>query len=330
MALRRTLGRITAPVLAASLLAACGGGDDGASADQALASDEPVRITVGALPVADMAGLHLADREGFFAEEGLDVTIEPIAGGAAGVPAMVSGELQFSTTTWPSVILAKAQGLDLEMVQENSGNAPGVNAILTSADAPYQDGADLEGTTIAVNLLGGVTEIQVRDCLKSAGLEPGEYNLVEIPFPDQVAAIEGGQIQAGLVAEPFVTISKDQGARVVVDTPVCNEGMKTFPVLGWATTADYASENPQVTAAFQRAVERGMALAQSDPAAVSEIVQTFTTLTPELAARMTQPGWLEDRAPSLERAEYTQDLMVEYGLLEEPVEDLESTIYSAG
>ena len=328
MTLHRTLGRITAPVLAACLLAACGGGDDETSADQALSSDNPVPITVGALPVADMAGLYLADQEGYFAEEGLEVTIQTVPGGAAGVPAMVAGDLQFSTTTWPSLILAKSEGLDLMMVQENSGNAPGVNAILTAAGAPYQDGADLEGQTIAVNLLGGVTEIQVRDCLKSAGLEPGEYSLAEIPFPDQVAAIESGQIQAGLVAEPFVTISKDQGARVIIDTPVCNEGMKTFPVLGWATTAEYADENPQVTAAFQRAVERGMELAESDPETVSEIVQTFTALSPELATRMTQPGWLEDRAPSLERAEYTQDLMLEYGLLDEPVGDLESLVFS--
>jgi NitT/TauT family transport system substrate-binding protein len=325
----QTLGRLTTPVLAVSLLAACGGGDGDASVDAALSSADPVSITVGALPVADMAGLYLADQEGYFAEEGLDVEIKPIAGGAAGVPAMVAGELQFSTTTWPSVILAHSQGIDLKMVQENSGNAPGVNAMLTSAGSPYQDGSDLEGQTIAVNLLGGVTEIQVRDCLKSAGLEPGEYSLVEIPFPDQAAAIEGGQVAAGLVAEPFVTIGKDQGARVVIDTPVCNEGMKTFPVLGWATTAEYAERNPQATAAFQRAVERGMAMAESDPQAVAEVVQTFTTLTPELAARIAQPGWLEDRAPSLERAEYTQDLMIEYGLLDEPVDDLGSLIFSA-
>jgi NitT/TauT family transport system substrate-binding protein len=330
MGRQRAHGRVTALFLTAGLLAACGGGDEEptGSADQQLSTDEPVSIRVGALPVGDMAPLYLAVQEGFFEDEGLDVEIQQIPGGAAGVPAMVSGELQFSSSNWVSVILAASEGLELEIVIENSGNATGVNAILTGADSPLQSVADLAGQSVAVNTLGGPTEIVVRECLRGNGLDPGDYSLVEIPFPDQGSAIAEGQIAAGLVAEPFVTLGTEQGQRVLVDTPTCTPRLEGWPLIGWAATAEYTAENPEVAAAFARAMDEAIAFAADNPDAVNEIVQTFTSLTPELAERVVQPGWLEETEPSLERAELTQDLMIDNGLLDEPVDDLESLIFT--
>src|SRR5690625_8003331 len=68
---------------AALFLAGCGGdnGDTGAQPDP----DNPVAVTAGTLLAADYAPLFVADQEGYFEEEGLDVTIETIAGGAVGV-----------------------------------------------------------------------------------------------------------------------------------------------------------------------------------------------------------------------------------------------------
>jgi NitT/TauT family transport system substrate-binding protein len=50
--------------------------------------------------------------------------------------------------------------------------------------------------------------------------------------------------------------------------------------------------------------------------------------TPELAAHITRPAWLEDRAPAAGRAELVQDLMIDYGSIDVPVDHLDALAVS--
>jgi NitT/TauT family transport system substrate-binding protein len=313
--------------LAACLLVACGGGDDeGAAESTALSPDDPVSILVGTLPIPDNAPLFLAIQEGYFEDEGLGVETQMVAGGSAALPAMVAGDLQFSSSNWTTVLQAASQGLPAQMVWEMTGPKEGVNGIMVAGDSPYQTQADLRGQRIAVNTLAGLVELQVRECMAAGGLQKGDYELVEIPFPDMPAAIQQGNVAAAFIGEPFTTLAEDQGARVVAEPSTCSERLAEMPVIGFMTTADYSAENPEITSAFARALERGAELAESDPQQVVDILPTYTQLTPELAARMTLPAWLEDRAPSTERAEVTQEAMIDFGFIDEPVDDLDALI----
>jgi NitT/TauT family transport system substrate-binding protein len=326
----RSVKRGVPIALTAVLLVGCGGGDEEAATGGGgteLSTEDPVSILVGTLPIPDNAPLFLAIQEGYFEEEGLAVETQMVAGGSAALPAMVAGDLQFSSSNWTTVLQAASQGLPAQMVWEMSGPKEGVNGILVAGNSPAQDPADLRGQRIAVNTLAGLVELQVRECMAAAGLQDGDYELVEIPFPDMPAALQQGNVAGAFIGEPFTTIAEDQGARVIAEpTTNCGERVAEMPVIGFMTTSQYSAENPEVTAAFARALERGAELAASDPQQVVDILPTYTQLTPELAGRMTLPAWLEDRAPSAERAEVTQESMIEFGFIEEPVEDLDALI----
>jgi NitT/TauT family transport system substrate-binding protein len=315
--------------LAAVLLVACGGGDDegGTTESTQLSPEDPVSILVGTLPIPDNAPLFLAIQEGYFEEEGLTVETQMVAGGSAALPAMVAGDLEFSSSNWTTVLQAASQGLPAQMVWEMTGPKEGVNGIMVAGNSPAQTAADLQGQRIAVNTLAGLVELQVRECMAAAGLGEGDFELVEIPFPDMPAALQQGNVAGAFIGEPFVTLAEDQGARVVAEpSSSCGERVAEMPVIGFMTTADYASENPEITSAFARALERGAELAASDPQQVIDILPTYTQLTAELAGRMELPAWLDDRAPSTERAEITQEAMIEFGFIDEPVDDLDALI----
>ncbi|MFW3168780.1 ABC transporter substrate-binding protein [Geodermatophilus sp. CPCC 206100] len=315
--------------LAAALLVACGGGDDEPAAEGGgteLSPDNPVSILVGNLPIPDNAPLFLAIQEGYFEEEGLEVQTQAVAGGSAALPAMVAGDLQFSSSNWTTVLQAAGQGLPVQMVWEMTGPKEGVNGIMVKGDSPAQTPADLRGQRVAVNTLAGLVELQVRECMAANGLQDGDYELVEIPFPDMPAAVQQGNVAAAFIGEPFVTIAEDQGARSIAGPADCSERLAEMPVIGFMTTAQYSEENPEVVAAFARALERGAELAASDPQQVLDILPTYTQLTPELAARMELPAWLEDRAPSTERAEVTMEAMLDFGFIDEPIEDLDALV----
>ncbi|MBB3084341.1 ABC transporter substrate-binding protein [Geodermatophilus sabuli] len=312
--------------MAACLLVACGGDEPAATDSTQLSQEDPVSILVGTLPIPDNAPLFLAIQEGYFEEEGLQVETQMVAGGSAALPAMVAGDLQFSSSNWTTVLQAASQGLPAQMVWEMTGPKEGVNGIMVAGSAPYQSPADLRGQRVAVNTLAGLVELQVRECMAANGLQEGDYELVEIPFPDMPAAVQQGNVAAAFIGEPFTTLAEDQGARVIAEPSTCSERLAEMPVIGFMTTSQYSAENPEVTAAFARALERGAELAESDPQQVIDILPTYTQLTPELAGRMTLPAWLEDRAPSTDRAEVTQEAMIDFGFIDEPVEDLEALI----
>src|SRR5690606_19632350 len=73
-------------------------------------------VTVGVIPIADTAPIYVGDAQGFFADEGLDLTIETATGGAAIVPAVVSGDYQFGFSNQLSLMVAADKGLDIKMV----------------------------------------------------------------------------------------------------------------------------------------------------------------------------------------------------------------------
>jgi len=324
----RSVKRGVPVALVACLLVACGGGEDEEASDTpALSPEDPVSILVGTLPIPDNAPLFLAIQEGYFEEEGLEVETQMVAGGSAALPAMVAGDLQFSSSNWTTVLQAAGQGLPVQMVWEMTGPKDGVNGIMVKGDSPAQTAADLRGQRVAVNTLAGLVELQVRECMAAAGLQEGDFELVEIPFPDMPAAIQQGNVGGAFIGEPFVTLAEDQGSRVVAEpSSSCGERVAEMPVIGFMTTSQYSAENPEVTAAFARAMERGAELAESDPQKVIDILPTYTQLTPELAARMTLPAWLDDRAPSTDRAEITMESMIEFGFIDEPVDDLDALI----
>lgn len=317
----KRVAAVAVAITLTGLIAGCSSTGEPTGGTQTLDPGSPVSITVGTLPAGDYAPLYIAAQEGYFEDEGLDVTIESIAGGAVGVTQLVSGELQFSSATWANVLAAVSQGLELQVVREGSdSDKAGINGIIVGDDITSVD--DLRDKTLSVNTLQSATEVQIRDCLATAGLDEGDYELVEVPFPEVGAAVTQGRIAGGFVPEPFITIGATQGLTSIMDTSVCNEDQQNSPLINWNTSKQYAEENPEVVAAFVRAMDKATELAISDPQVVIDILPTFTTLTPEIAAELVLPNFVEDGTPDIEGAELTMDLMLEYGLLDEPLDDL--------
>src|SRR3954451_8989125 len=113
--------RLVLAAAAATLLplAACGSSGDSSAAGS---SDGPTKITVGAIPIVDVAPLYLAEQQGFFDEQKLNVEIKNTTGGAAAVPGVVSGDYDFAFGNVVSLVLASSQGLPLKAIAEGNSS----------------------------------------------------------------------------------------------------------------------------------------------------------------------------------------------------------------
>jgi NitT/TauT family transport system substrate-binding protein len=301
----------------ALVVAACGGDDDDeAQSDttEAPASEEMTSISVGVVPVVDVAPLYLGISKGFFEEEGLDVTPVVAQGGAAIVPAVVNGDQEIGFSNVVSLMLAQTQDLPVTIISQGIQATDDADndtaAIAVPADSDVQEPADLEGKTIAINTLNNISQLTVTAALDSEGVDTSTLNFVEVPLPDMVGQLEAGQIDAAGLVEPFVTTGKDAGMRMIIYDRVATEPEMT--VATYFTSDSYLESNPDQVDAFVRAMNRSLEYATENPDEARQAIADYTEIPPDVLERVVLPLWQTDLNQA--SIENTAGLMVEQGI----------------
>jgi NitT/TauT family transport system substrate-binding protein len=293
-------------------LAACGG--SGSQAHSTPSPLTPVTLNVGVIPIVDVAPIYLGVKQGFFDEQKLTLNLKLAQGGAAIIPAAVSGDYQFGFSNLISEILAQQRGLKLKIVSQGAqaGSDPNSDswAILTTNPAITQC-KDLENKTIAVNTLKNIGEVSIKAACDTGGVDVSKFKLIEMNFPNMLPALQAKQIDAMWTAEPFSTQAKQAGAKVLSYNVVAV--MPHLTVATYFATADYASQNPDIVRRFVAAVNKSLDYANSHTAEVRSIVNTYAKIPDATLQAMVLPYWSHD----LNKASINKlaDLMVKYGLM---------------
>jgi len=272
-------------------------------------STGPIKLTVAAIAIVDVAPLYLGKAKGFFTEQGLDLTIQNTQGGAESVPGVVSGQYQFAFANMISLLLAHAKGLPLKVVAAgnfSTGKAEDFGGILVPAGSPVKTLNDLEGKTLSVNQINNIGGVTVRAAMRKAGADPDKVKLIEVRFPEMPAALGQGRVDAAWVVEPFLTVARNQGA-TVLDWNFADTA-PSLMIAAYFTTADYVLHNPDVARRFAAAINKSLTYASDHPDEARAILLTYTKIDKAVADKLNLPRW----TPQIERAsiDVLADLMV--------------------
>ena len=277
---------------------------------------EQTEVRLGLIPIADVAPIFIGIERGIFEAEGITVTTEFAAGGAAAIPSLISGDIDFAFGAYPSALSAIEAGIPLVITQEAVDPGPLFAGLYSLPDSGIVTPADMAGATVAVNTLNNVVQMAVEAHRVEAGLSLDDITLVEIGFPDMVAALETGNVDVISVVEPFGTIARNTlEAQLVVD--MFTGPMAGFPVAGWYATEDYVTANPNTVAAFNRAFAVATDIAANEDGALAAIVPTYTSASPEAAAALNYPSMVSGLDAA--NLQIVSDYMVEQGLLAAPL-----------
>ncbi|WP_113701688.1 ABC transporter substrate-binding protein [Nonomuraea lactucae] len=268
-------------------LAACGGPAPAGSAAPARSGAlEKTELTVGVVPVPSSAPLYIAQKRGFFKEEGLTVKPEIIQAPQAVLPKIINGSIDAFLTSYVSLLTINDSGaVKLKLFQHGQEAAPGIAGVVVPKGSPVKTVKDLKGKTIAVNVLKALGQTVTNAHLEQAGLTPQDVKFVAVPFADQLGALSSGRVDAAWLVEPFLTAARTQlGATEVIDT--MSGPTAGIPVDGWGVTETWLKKYPNTARAFHRAMARAQLLAGSDRSAVNEVIPTYTQIPAEAAAAM--------------------------------------------
>lgn len=317
---------VGAGVLALSLgLAACGSGSPSGSEEDTTSagtgseatSGDLTSITVGAIPIGDVAPIHVGVKEGFFEDEGLDVEVVNTSGGAIAVPGVVAGDYDFAFGNTVSLMVARDQGLPLKYVA-NGTTTTGEEgkdfaAVIALEDSELETSADLQGHTASSNNLLNIGDTSIRLAVDNAGADGSEVDFIELAFGDAAAAVQNGQVEAALVLEPYLTRSLDAGLKAV-SWPYA-EAHPDLDIGGYFTSEETIEQRPQDVEAFTRAMRKSMEFSQENPEVVREVIGEYTEIDPEILDRITLPRFKADF--SREAMTALAEAAVKYGVIDE-------------
>lgn len=230
------------------------------ASEQAPSSElTPVKLGVGFIPNVQFATFYVGIAKGFYAEEGLDVTLD--YGFENDYLKLVGvNELQFMVGSGDQVVLGRAQGLPVRYVMNWYTKFPVV--IFAKEEAGITEPADLVGKTIGIPGPFGASYVALRGILEAANLTEADIKLESIGFA-QAAAISEGTVDAAVdygVNGPVVLAQSG-----VETTEIGLDDYLQMPANGLVTNEETLQETPELVAKMVRATMKSIQYTLDNP-----------------------------------------------------------------
>ncbi|PRY67855.1 ABC-type nitrate/sulfonate/bicarbonate transport system substrate-binding protein [Glaciihabitans tibetensis] len=254
--------------LVAAVAAALAGCSSAEPAEPGAGDLKTVRVSLGWITNVEWAGFWLADANGYYAEEGLD--IEWIGGGPNAPTTMATvaaGDADLGIQPGAQAWLASfADGNDWTAIGALYQDSPA--SIVSLASDPVTSAEDLVGKTV----LGQEgTQIDYDAIFKVAGLEP-DYEFIPAGF-DIAPLVEGqGVAYTAYATNQPITLEEQYGLESdeYVVTLYSDLGIPTYGNIIYGDSA-YVEDNGDDMEGFLRASVRGWQENGTDPAVAAEL-----------------------------------------------------------
>jgi sulfonate transport system substrate-binding protein len=250
---RSTFGTAIALVLA---LVVCAAADANAQTK--------VRLAVGGQSALYYLPLTVTDRLGYFKDEGLDVEISDLAGGAKALQALMGGSADVVTGAFDHTIQMQAKNQRITAVVQ-LGRFPGfVLALVGPKAAAYKGAADLKGMKIGVTAPGSSTHFMVLHMMAKAGLKPDDASFIGVGAGSTaVAAAKRGEIDALVSVDPVINLlDSERLIRIAADTRTMEGTLDVYgglyPAAVLYLSPAYAQNNPKTVQSLTNAFVRGL------------------------------------------------------------------------
>jgi NitT/TauT family transport system substrate-binding protein len=272
-------------------------------------------VTVGVPGLLLNVDVFMGEQNGAFTKAGLTVKNQVISAGTNAVPQLLKGSMQFGVVDLPTAIIATQQGVPISVVAPiavGSSGERGFGGVIARSGSGISKPSDLVGKTVAVNQLNGTSQTLVTAALKKLGADAAKVHYVEIAPEQTIGALKSGRVDAAVTGEPLISIALSMGMSYVLNQEKDTvAGTATFVFVAGKS---YISSHPAAVAAFAQAITAANAAANSDPAAVKQIMINQDKVPPALASSIVAPTF-GTAAVSVKDIQTTIDLMVVNGQL---------------
>ena len=281
---------------------------------------------------------YVAIEEGYFKDEGLDLTLVTGFGADKTMTAVISGEADIGFMGAEASVYAYQEGATDAVVNFAQLTQRAGNFLVAREEMPDFKWEDLKDKKVLGGRKGGMPEMVFEYILRKNGLDPQKDLTIDqsIDFGSTAAAFTGDTSADFTVEfEPSATALEKEGAGYVVASLGVDSGY--VPYTSYSAKTSYMEKNPEIIQKFTNALQKGMEYVQSHtPEEIAEVIAPqfaetdLDTVTAIVKRYYDQNTWKSNLIFEKESFELLEDILEDSGELSERVsyEDLVATKYA--
>lgn len=260
-----------------------------ASPAQAAPEKPNVTLAVGGRATLYYLPLALAERLGYFRDEGLVVEVADFPGGGKALQSLIGGSADVVSGGYEHTIQMQAKGQKLQafVLQGNAALALG---LVKGKFAAYAGPRDLKGRKIGVTAPGSSTHMLLNHLLATAQMKPEDVSAIGVGTgATAVGAVRAGSIDALANVEPAIVMLERSGHLEVVHETFTDVGSRAvfggpMPSACLYAKAEFVRANPRTVQALTNAIVRALRwLAKASVDDVMKVVPPEYTLGDRVA-----------------------------------------------
>lgn len=281
---------------------------------------------------------YVAIEEGYFKDEGLDLTLVTGFGADKTMTAVISGEADIGFMGAEASVYAYQEGATDAVVNFAQLTQRAGNFLVAREEMPDFKWEDLKDKKVLGGRKGGMPEMVFEYILRKNGLDPQKDLTIDqsIDFGSTAAAFTGDTSADFTVEfEPSATALEKEGAGYVVASLGVDSGY--VPYTSYSAKTSYMEKNPEIIQKFTNALQKGMEYVQSHtPEEIAEVIAPqfaetdLDTVTAIVKRYYDQDTWKSNLIFEKESFELLEDILEDSDELSERVsyEDLVTTKYA--
>ena len=282
---------------------------------------------------------YVAIEEGYFKEEGLDLTLVTGFGADKTMTAVISGEAEIGFMGAEASVYAYQEGATDPVVNFAQLTQRAGNFLVAREEMPDFKWEDLRDKKVLGGRKGGMPEMVFEYILRKNGLDPQKDLMIDqsIDFGSTAAAFSGDTSSDFTVEfEPSATALEKEGAGYVVASLGVDSGY--VPYTSYSAKTSYMEKNPEIIQKFTNALQKGMEYVQTHtPEEIARVIAPqfaetdLDTVTTIVKRYYDQDTWKSNLIFEKESFELLEDILEDAGELKErvPYENLVTTEYAA-
>ena len=282
---------------------------------------------------------YVAIEEGYFKDEGLDLTLVTGFGADKTMTAVISGEADIGFMGAEASVYAYQEGATDPVVNFAQLTQRAGNFLVAREELPDFKWEDLKDKKVLGGRKGGMPEMVFEYILRKNGLDPQKDLMIDqsIDFGSTAAAFSGDTSSDFTVEfEPSATALEKEGAGYVVASLGVDSGY--VPYTSYSAQTSYMEKNPEIIQKFTNALQRGMEYVQTHtPEEIARVIAPqfaetdLDTVTTIVKRYYDQDTWKSNLIFEKESFELLEDILEDAGELKErvPYENLVTTEYAA-
>jgi NitT/TauT family transport system substrate-binding protein len=213
------------------------------------------------------SGLFMAQQDGLFKKNGLDVELIHIPSSSRAIQAILAGEIAFSFMDGNNEAQANLKGANLALIAGATNRM--VFSLMAKPDIKRIN--DLKGKKIGITRVGSSTHTSALYALGQAGLKPSDYQILPLmEVPNIFTALTAGQIDAGVVSPPTNSRARKAGFNELMN--LAKEGPEYVSV-AVGTSRAYIRANEDTVRRVIRSYAEGVQIFKTNKTVALKMIQ---------------------------------------------------------